>query len=171
MQEYEDAQAAMEEIEDQAEQDDADAEAAGARHANALAAMEECLGQRTECSVAYAAAKAVSQEKRSQIIRELLENHKPTSPESPSSERASLAMDDDDNEKPASSSKEGRYEALQSAHVDLVIRVPASMQKMGIVVNDDGVIESAPANLFDPDYRVLGLDGKQYYPGLEAVRI
>ena len=99
MQEYEDAQAAMEEIEDQAEQDDADAEAAGARHANALAAMEECLGQRTECSVAYAAAKAVSQEKRSQIIRELLENHKPTSPESPSSERASLAMDDDDNEK------------------------------------------------------------------------
>lgn len=59
------------------------------------------------------------------------------------------------------------YEPLQSGHVDLVIRVPAAFNKMNIAVDESGVITKAPGGIFTSDYRILGVDGKRFYPGLQ----
>ena len=64
-------------------------------------------------------------------------------------------------------SVDARYEPLQSEHVDIIIRVPGSFKKMGIAVDETGIIMKAPGALFDQDYRILTVDGKSFRPGLQ----
>lgn len=59
------------------------------------------------------------------------------------------------------------YEPLQAEHVDLVIRVGDAFKKLGIKLNETGVVTSAPGGLFDREYSVLVIDGKLFSSGDE----
>ena len=65
------------------------------------------------------------------------------------------------------SSMSTAYEALQKDHADLVIRVGGSLSQLGIKVDANGVVTSAPGGLFDKDYTILGIDGQRFRSGLE----
>lgn len=170
---FERTQQALEDAEAAASPDEAELAAVRTQHEDALAAMETCLGARTETSVAFAAAKSAAQLKRVNAIQAVLERFgdggSPLSAAStvePSEPEARVAP-----EAPTTSEAVVmRYEPLQEGHVDLIIRLPASFGRLGIKVDATSKITVAPGGLFDEDYHVLGIDGKQYYPGLEAVR-
>lgn len=182
VQEYECKQEALNLLDEQDGADVAALETAREQHAAALAAMERCLAQRAEASVAHAEAKAPALHRRAKAMRAALESfggavdatdsngsatEHDTAKPVPSGEAAPSASDPEMH--PATEAPVARYEPLQpGAHADLVIRVPASFKRMGISVDAGGQITAAPGGLFDADYTVIGVDGKQFYAGLDA---
>ena len=186
-QELEDAQSALSLLEEEATElgfdpDPAAVEKAKAQHSDASKVVEQRMAERAEKAAAYAAARSAAASKRLDAIRDAIREFgtpslqqqlvelggdapnpspslpslpSPTTPTSPSPSSPPIAGGT-------------RYEALQAEHVDLVIRVGGSFAKLGIKLDANGVVTSAPAALFDKDYTVLGIDGKRFQPGLES---
>lgn len=171
VQEFETAQAKLNALE--SEQADADAiEKAREESKQASTSMEAHMAKRAEKAAEYdkvkaEAAKALHDAQCDAIRKsgtpaqqQKLDEMAPTAAEAspmPSSASASSAA-----VSPSLSS-----EALQANHVDLIIRIGGKFSQLGIKIDANGTVTSAPGGLFDTDYTVLGIDGRRFKPGLE----
>ena len=144
--------------------------------------MEECLAKRAALSAEFAEAKAKAEQSRRLALLVAVQRSR-TSPGPPElepaparpSSRPLLDLDDDEagtdggaaGKRPDAAAR--RYEPVTSSHADLVIRIPGSLDAVGIKVEASGLITKAPGNLFDPDFTVLGIDGKKFVAGMEKL--
>ena len=129
-------------------------------HREASEAMELCMSARSATARAYAAAKEQARAKRFAAIREAL-GDTPATNDLPTD-----AKTGDDAAK-GGDEEEAEYEAFRPHRADLIIRVGGSFAKLGINVDEEGVITRAPRGLFDSDYTIVGIDGVRFYPGLQ----